>query len=183
MINKVISTLKSYCQDYTKIENYDKAVADKENMWHCHHRLEIGSNGERISHKDLIRQGLYYNRPASELIFLTNSEHKRLHQSGKKLSDETKIKISKYRSGKQMSEEQKRKISESMRGKKRPPRSEEWKMKISLAKHGKKIPTFSEEHKRKISEANKGKTRSEETRRKISSARKAYLEKKMMTRK
>ena len=85
MINKVISVLKMYCQDYKSIENYDKAIADKENIWHCHHRFEIGSNGERVSHKDLIRQGLYYNRPSSELIFLTNSEHKRLHKSGKKL--------------------------------------------------------------------------------------------------
>lgn len=151
-------------------------------MWHCHHRLEISSNGERISHKDLIKQGLYYNRHASELIFLTNIEHKRLHQSGKKLSDETKIKISKYRSGKQMSEKQKRKISESMRGKKRPPRSKEWKRKIYEAKKWKKLPPFSEEHRRKISEANRGKTFSEETRMKISFARKAYLEmKKMMT--
>ena len=136
MISKDISTLKKYCNDYTKIENYEKAVSDKENIWHCHHILEIGSNGERISHKDLIKQCLYYNRPASELIFLTNSEHKRLHQSGKIFSEETKRKISEYRSGKQMSEEQKRKISESMRGKKRPPRSEEWSRKISLAKHG-----------------------------------------------
>ena len=161
MINE--QNAKSYCsEDISLIENYHKAIADKDKMWHCHHRLEISSNGERISHKDLIKQGLYYNRPASELIFLTNIEHKRLHQSGKKLSDETKIKISKYRSGKQMSEKQKRKISESMRGKKRPPRSEEWK--------------------RKISEANCGKTFSEETRMKISFARKAYLEmKKMMT--
>lgn len=184
MINKVISTLKSYCQDYKKIENYDKAIADKENIWHCHHKLEIGSNGERVLHKDLIRQGLYYNRPASELIFLTNSEHKRLHQSGKKISDETKRKISEYRSGKQMSEETKRKISESMRGKKRQTRSEEWKRKISESKKGKKLQPFSEEHKRKISEANSGKTFSKETRMKISLAKKAYWEKKkMMTRK
>ena len=25
------------CADYTKIENYDKAIADKEQMWDCHH--------------------------------------------------------------------------------------------------------------------------------------------------
>lgn len=172
--------MKRYCKDYTKIENYDNAIADKENIWHCHHKLEIGSNGERISHKDLIKQGLYYNRPSSELIFLTNIEHKRIHQSGKKLSEETKIKISKYRSGKQMSEEQKKKISESLKGKKRPPRSEEWKRKISESKKGKKLPHFSEEHRRKISEANSGKTFSEETRMKISLAKKAYWEKKKM---
>lgn len=34
------------CEDFSLIENYDKAVADKEQVWHCHHRLEICENGE-----------------------------------------------------------------------------------------------------------------------------------------
>ena len=25
------------CEDASNIENYDKAIADKENIWHCHH--------------------------------------------------------------------------------------------------------------------------------------------------
>lgn len=33
---------KSYCkEDVTKIENYDKAVNDKTQTWHCHHRDEV----------------------------------------------------------------------------------------------------------------------------------------------
>ena len=87
--------LNQYCnEDISKIENYEKAVSDKENMWHCHHRLEIGSNGENVSLKDLKRNGLYYNRPASELIFLLASDHTRLHNIGKHFSAETKRKIS-----------------------------------------------------------------------------------------
>ena len=33
---------KNYCsEDISLIENYDKAVNDKEQTWHCHHRREI----------------------------------------------------------------------------------------------------------------------------------------------
>lgn len=69
------------CEDASNIENYDKAIADKENIWHCHHRLELTITGGVVdcSVQDLIGWGLYYNRPASELIFLTHSEHKGLH--------------------------------------------------------------------------------------------------------
>ena len=69
--------------------------------------------------------------------------------SNKRLSEETKIKISKAAKGKKFSEETRRKLSESRKGKKF---SEEHKRKMSEAKKGKK---FSEEHKRKISEAKK----------------------------
>ena len=70
---------KSYCKDdISLIENYDKAIADKTQIWHCHHRRET-----IFSRKDLIEIGEYYNRPACELIFLTKSEHMRLHHLGK----------------------------------------------------------------------------------------------------
>lgn len=49
-------------------------------MWDCHHRKETD---EGLSVAELIEQGLYWNRPASELIFLTRSEHMRLHHKGK----------------------------------------------------------------------------------------------------
>ena len=65
------------CEDVSLIENYDKAIADSE-RWDCHHRLEI-QNNKTISKDELIQNNLYFNRPASELIFLTVSEHAKLH--------------------------------------------------------------------------------------------------------
>ena len=77
---------KSYCRDdISLIENYDKAIADTTQMWHCHHRRET-----IYSVKDLQDIGEYYNRPACELIFLTSLEHNRLHNLGKCLSAETR---------------------------------------------------------------------------------------------
>ena len=101
---------KEFCRDdISLIENYDKAIADKTQTWHCHHRRET-----IFSKSDLIEIGEYYNRPACELIFLTKSEHIRLHKigennpnfgkpswnNGKSLSAETRKKISKARKGK-----------------------------------------------------------------------------------
>ena len=87
-----------YCKDYENIENFEKAKADNFKGWHCHHRLEThNSDGERrlvdIAKKELKALGMYHHRPASELIFLTTSEHQFLHQKGKKRSDEAKKKI------------------------------------------------------------------------------------------
>ena len=73
-------TVKSFCcEDISLIENYDKAIISNE-MWDCHHRLEI-QNNIITSKSDLIKQELYYNRPASELIFLTKADHRKLHIS------------------------------------------------------------------------------------------------------
>lgn len=76
---------KSKCKDdISKIENYDKAVADKEHLWVCHHRLEFTLEGE-FAHtsKELERLGMYYKRPYFELIFLNPSEHRELHSNTK----------------------------------------------------------------------------------------------------
>lgn len=71
--------LKRYCSEPVEnIENYDKAVADKEQMWECHHRAEILPCGV-FTPKQLQKHGLYWNRPARELIFLPHGEHRRLH--------------------------------------------------------------------------------------------------------
>ena len=145
-----------YCsEDVSNIENYELALADNVNMWHCHHRLEVGSNGEVISMDDLKKHGLYWHRPANELIFLTPSEHTILHKNGNH-----------YNLGKHLSEETKRKISYSNKCK---THSEETKKKMSESRKGR---TFSEEWKRKMSEALKGKHPSEEIRRKMSEAQK-----------
>lgn len=121
-INNMICnrTVRRFCsEDISQIENYSLAITDMEHTWDCHHRLEVGKNGERTSKQDLIDNGLYYKRPPEELIFLTKREHMRLHRigtnynKGKKRSEETRRKISEARIGKHHSEETRRKISES----------------------------------------------------------------------
>ena len=73
-----------FCRDdISKIENYDKAIADTTQTWELHHRTEIWWN---CSAKDLIDNECYYNRKACELIFLTHAEHHTLHSKGKKSS-------------------------------------------------------------------------------------------------
>lgn len=71
--------VKRYCpKGWTGIENYDKAISDKTKTWHCHHRFETFW-WFRTSHKDLKKSNLYYNRPASELVFLPSVDHVQLH--------------------------------------------------------------------------------------------------------
>ena len=76
--------IKDYCcEDVSLIENYGKAMADKDNVWECHHRDEIrilpsGMVALR-SMEELKENGRYYGCPANELIFLTPSEHHTLH--------------------------------------------------------------------------------------------------------
>ena len=105
----MISTYKAkrYCnQDISLIENYEKAIEDEKVIWHCHHRLETDKN---LSSEKLIEKNLYFNRPASELIFLTPYEHHRLHSDGSNnpmykknymdyMTDEAKVKKSKKQS-------------------------------------------------------------------------------------
>lgn len=113
-----LERVKQFCKDdYTKIKNYDLAIADKEQTWHCHHVLELTLDNEYAhSRDDLKRMDMYYNRPYFELIFLTPKEHKKLHNShisestrkllskhctetwtGRKHTDSTKDKMSKSR--------------------------------------------------------------------------------------
>lgn len=99
--SKIIYNASKFCTNYKEIENYDKMMNDVGTYWECHHRLEThNSDGERmttqITREELKALGMYYNRPASELIFLTRSEHCSLHQIGKDrtASEETKKKIS-----------------------------------------------------------------------------------------
>ena len=88
MINEYCA--KSFCcEDLSLIENYDKAIADTTQTWECHHRGEILPCG-RFSRDDLKKFGLYYKRPASELIFLTPSAHRQLHYKGVQKSEATK---------------------------------------------------------------------------------------------
>jgi len=80
--------LAEYCEDYTNIENYNKALEDNFIGWQLHHRYEThNSEGERrsvdITAKELIALDMYYNRPAEELILMKTTEHRQLHMQGK----------------------------------------------------------------------------------------------------
>ena len=120
---------KRFCkEDISKIENYDKAISDTTQTWHCHHRTEIWWN---CSKQDLIENECYYNRKACELIFLTPEEHVKLHHKNKIVSEETKQKMSKAQKGKPRSIESIRKRSETVKGR---PLSEEHRRKISEAR-------------------------------------------------
>lgn len=140
MIN--IRQANSYCKDdISKIENYDKAIADTTQTWHLHHRLELTLDGEFAHSRDeLKRLGMYYNRPYFELIFMTNSEHVRLHYST--MTVDTRRKMAESRKGKKFTEEHRRHISEAKKGEKHRPFTEEILRKFSEAKKGKHWKLF-----------------------------------------
>ena len=152
-----------YCSDIENVENYEAAKKDNFVGWRCHHRLETHtSDGERravdITVAELQALGMYWNRPASELIFLTKSEHQILHTKGKqgywkgktgpnkckKFSEETKKKMSESGKRKHLSEEHKKKIGETKKGNKNmlgKKHSAESKKRMSEAMKGKNIWT------------------------------------------
>lgn len=75
------NTIKNYCcEDISLIENYDIAISSAE-QYECHHRGELLPCG-KFSSDDLKKFGLYWSRPASELIFLSATEHRQLHMTG-----------------------------------------------------------------------------------------------------
>lgn len=80
MIN--INNAKKYCsEDISLIENYHQAITDEENYWEIHHLRECDQNGRTLfTYKQLKEMDLYYNRPASELIFVTRYMHMNLHR-------------------------------------------------------------------------------------------------------
>lgn len=160
MINENKAKSRKFCcEDLSLIENYDLAVNSDE-QYCLHHRLEThDENGnlrsQFLSRDFLKEQGLYYNRPANELIFMPYSEHSRLHLKGNSKSEETR-----------------RKLSDARRGRKFGSRSEETKQKISNALKGRKC---SAEHRKHNSEAHKGHIISEEQRRKHSERMKGHV--------
>lgn len=105
MIN--LDNARKYCrEDISLIENYEQASKDLLETWHLHHRKE-----SEYSMKELKDLGLYHKRPASELVFLTKSQHHSLHNKGKHHSEEARRKMSETRKGIPKSEEHKKKIS------------------------------------------------------------------------
>lgn len=129
--------VRNYCsEDISLIDNYEQAINDKTQTWHCHHRDEITLSK---SIEELIKMGLYWKVPASKLIFLTETEHKKLHQANLREETVNKIKstLSSKRQGsdnpmwnKQQTEKTRKQISETM---KNVPKSEETKANMRKA--------------------------------------------------
>lgn len=153
---------KYCCEDITLIENYDKAIADTTQTWQIHHRDEIRTlpSGMVVyrTQEDLIESGRYYNCPANELIFLTKSEHNKLHMKYRpKLSEDVYCKAVRTRHERGhhlLSEATKRKISESHKGKSSWNKGKHYKCEaISIALSGKHL---SDNTKRKMSLSRSG---------------------------
>jgi hypothetical protein len=158
------SVIKFCCEDPSLIENYDKAILDENNTWEIHHRLEIQGKIIKTA-TDLKKLGLYYYRPASELIFLTKADHCGLHSANRSEEQKKKLKNTQLANlnwkGKKHSEESKAKMSKAKKGKPTWNKGksfdymtkEERKARFGHNK-GKSLP-HSEETKRKMSEAAK----------------------------
>ena len=139
--------LKMYCRDsLSKIENYEQAINDKEHKWVCHHRLELTINGEEaLSSKDLKRMGMYFNRPYFELIFIKDTDHRKLHAQfvNNWRTEETYNKISNKLKGHSISTDTRNKISNTVK--------QRWEEGVY------DIKCHTPEHNKAISEAKKGK--------------------------
>ena len=89
-------------EDLSNIEGYDEAISSKD-TYVCHHRLETHDRWGNLRDEPIPSIALkiarvYCNRPAKELIFMSMTEHSALHahllHKGKKLSEETRKRIS-----------------------------------------------------------------------------------------
>ena len=113
-----LRNVKDFCKNYTEIENYNKAIQDKENCWICHHK-----QGVYMTTEELKEYGWYYDCPPECLIFVTKSEHNKLHKrhKNKKLTPEQRKRCAhktkvQYWLGKKRGEEFSKKMSERNKG-------------------------------------------------------------------
>lgn len=111
MIN--IKRVKQYCKDpINLIENYQAAISDLTQMWVCHHRKEIDLD---LTYKELIELNIYYQVPASDLIFLTRSDHTTLHHQTPKRKEQLRERMlgeDNPMRGKQHTQETRKKLKE-----------------------------------------------------------------------
>lgn len=78
----ITKKIKKLCKEYWLIENYEEAIND-DKMWDCHHRIEVSEDGLHTvySKEELKKCRMYLNRKPEELIFLTRSDHWKLHNN------------------------------------------------------------------------------------------------------
>lgn len=185
-----INNVKKFCKDnISMIENYEKAINDTTQTWICHHRLgiDLGLSSKQLKDKDL-----YFNRPASELIFLTRAEHISIHSSNRIFSEETRKRMSDAKQkgfvpwNKGLTKEIDERVAKYSNALKGRNFSEEARKRMSAAKQkgfvpwnkGKKVGALSEEHRQKISNSLKGRVsyvRTEENRKKQSESHKGQI--------
>lgn len=131
------SQVRRYCKEpLNLIENYDKAVADTEVMWVCHHRQEI-VDGVHTSKKQLVAEGRYWNVSPDALIFMHPSEHLTMHRKGVKLptlSEKVKGEGNPFY-GKHHSDETKAAIAESVKRIFQSEPMREMRRKIATGRH------------------------------------------------
>lgn len=114
-----IKNIKKICNEPVEmIENYLMAKNDESQYYSCHHRNEIRNIlgiTVHITKEELIGLGLYFHRPADELVFLPRTEHSKLHHKNpdfrKHISMTKKGRVS-NRKGCHLTEEQKKRMSE-----------------------------------------------------------------------
>lgn len=101
MISKNIT---AFCINFQQIENYNAAINDKNETWHCHHRLELRDDYIN-TREELKMMNLYYDRPPEELIFMRSKDHMKLHQNHEKSMEHRRKKLLEYHHGPDWSEE------------------------------------------------------------------------------
>lgn len=120
-------TVNKFCTgNIEEIENYDLAIADTNETWHCHHRMEIQPDGVRLSKKWMVEHDIYYGLDPCMLIFLRTSEHRALHVTDRPVTDKMRksaavhMKNTKHDNfkGKKHNDDTKKRISESLKGRK-----------------------------------------------------------------
>ena len=149
----MISRYDHYCRgDISKIENYDKAIADTKTVWHCHHRLEThDENGNRRQGKDLlstdlIKMNKYYDVSPEELIYMLPDEHHKLHneKQNERYTKEARMKMSEKAKSRHVvhTKEWNENISKSHKGRKLSEAHKEALRKNHVGMSGKKMPGF-----------------------------------------
>lgn len=85
--------------EQSHIENYEQAKADGFRGWCIHHRLELNPDGTtRFTKNELVNKGLYWNRPAEELVYMRITEHYDIHRKSNSLLKRKKMLGRKLRS-------------------------------------------------------------------------------------
>jgi ligand-binding sensor domain-containing protein len=128
---KDLRSAYAFCKDdISLIENYDKAIADESNNWVVHHKLGIREDYCNTA-DELILMNLYFHRPASELIFMTKSEHVKLHNKAR--IKEIVNTLTEANRNRVWTPEMRKKVSDKKKGVKLGPMTEEHRKKLSEA--------------------------------------------------
>lgn len=108
MMYQTIWRWKKVCPNFAEVENHDKAAADNYEGWVLHHKLGVG-----VPREELMELNLYYDRPPQELIFVTEKEHRGIHNKGMKHKESWRRKISKVWKGKKHSKQHNERIRQA----------------------------------------------------------------------